>query len=72
MTKFNLGELTNNTKFSRCADCKERCHSCVACGWVFTCKCTPCHEGDSGHQHSSYRQDEITGNWFCNCGEKII
>lgn len=36
----------NKTKYPSCLTCKEQCHGCIVCGFMFTCsKCEPCHEG---------------------------
>jgi len=42
---FGREEMLNETKYSRCDGCGERCRGCEICGYVFVCVCYPCHEG---------------------------
>jgi len=38
--------IEHETRYPDCLTCKQRCHGCSFCGFVFTCsKCEPCHEG---------------------------
>ena len=68
MDKNVFGVPENKTVFSFCKECQERCHSCVACGWVFTCKCEPCHEsGERGHVCGSSFFFENDQSWHCSC-----
>jgi len=39
-------KIEHETKYPLCLKCKQRCHGCKICGYVFTCSnCEPCHEG---------------------------
>lgn len=44
MANFVFGKSERDTRHSFCPDCKEKCRSCRGCGFVFVCKCYPCHE----------------------------